>query len=450
MEQNHTIITGGLEQISLFDLVNFLKSTNKTGILTLVKEDLRGYFYFRQGQIVNVMNESLAQGEHLAIKYFRWQNGNFEFSQADVPEVTRIKKDTDSLLFDIARSLDEESKKPADANKQDAAETKEEEDDISKLRDVFSTALKHSRDGNARSRQIDIHDVIKTLRDNNAHDITVRAGRPLLVRKRDDTLVAVGLPISSLDVVRLLDQIMAKENHPFLHERGYFRQRKFETASGDLEFLLVRDLQGYTITMRLIEKEVPTIEDVGLEEAEKLQDFVAEPGILLISGARPDLRSNLFAALVDWLNKKYDTHMLLITERHHWSYEDKKSLVTQLLAEEDADANVIKLRTLLSNAPRFLAYDAPFSSKILDILLDFCQEGGTVLLTVRGGDVEALATQVSQATGEKSAREMLIRTRALIYADNSGSAHIKPMSYDGTTKLTRTIRKQPEQSPSSR
>jgi len=449
MEQNRTIITGSLKQINLFDLVNFLKSTSKTGILTLVKDDHRGYFYFRKGQVVNIMDETLAQGEHLAAKYFRWKMGNFEFSQAEAPDSTRIKKDTDSLLFDIARILDEESRQPADRKEADT-DAHEKEDEMTKLRDVFSVALKHSKDGNIRSRQIDVHDVIRALRDNHAYDVTARAGRPLIIRKEGNKLTTVGEPLGGLDVVRLLDQVMAKDDYNFLHEKGYFRQRKFETASGDLEFLVVRDLQGYTITLRVIEKHVPTLKDVGLKEMGKLQQLVAEPGILLVSGARPDLRSNLFAALVDWLNENCNAPILLMSERHQWSYEDKKALVMQLLAEEDAGANVVKMRALLSNAPRFLAYNAPLSLKVLDTLLDFCQEGGTVLLSVRGGDVEALATQVSQATSEKSSREMLIRTRALIYADDRGSAHIKSMSPDATTKLTRTIRKQPEQSPSSR
>ena len=159
MEQNRTIITGSLKQINLFDLVNFLKSTSKTGILTLVKDDHRGYFYFRKGQVVNIMDETLAQGEHLAAKYFRWKMGNFEFSQAEAPDSTRIKKDTDSLLFDIARILDEESRQPADRKEADT-DTHEKEDEMTKLRDVFSVALKHSKDGNIRSRQIDVHDVM--------------------------------------------------------------------------------------------------------------------------------------------------------------------------------------------------------------------------------------------------------------------------------------------------
>ncbi len=445
MEQNHTMITGSLKQISLFDLVNFLKSAGKTGILTLVNEDRRGYFYFRQGQIIDIMDERLAHGENLATRFFRWQEGNFEFTQAEVPESPRIKKDTDSLLFDIARNLDEESKRPSDENVPDAGETAPV-DEMMKLREAFSSAFKRSRDGNAPSRHIDVHDIIKTLREESAYDITIRAGRPLLVRKQGSELTPAGEPISGLDVVRLLDQVMSRENHAFLHEKGYFRQRKFETASGDLEFLVVRDLQGYTTTFRLIEKQVPTIEDVGLKDREELRELFDEPGILLISGARPGLRGNLFAALVEWLNVNYDSHILLMTERHQWAFEDKKSTVTQLLVDENSRDNDAKLRAVLSNAPRFVAYNAPLSPGILDALLDFCQEGGCVLLAVRGGDVEALATQVSQATNGKSSREVLIRTRALIYANDAGSARIKLMSPDGTTKLTRTIRKQPEPS----
>jgi hypothetical protein len=164
MENNRIIITGSLKQISLFDLVNFLKTTAKTGLLTLVKDEARGYFHFRHGQILNIMDEVSAQGEHLALRYFRWQDGNFEFSEAEVPDVNRIKKDTDSLLFDIARTLDEESKKPAE-EKAKEPEGRTGDDKMVQLRNIFSKAISRSKDGGVQSRQIDIHDIVRVARD---------------------------------------------------------------------------------------------------------------------------------------------------------------------------------------------------------------------------------------------------------------------------------------------
>lgn len=445
MDNARIIITGSLNQVSLFDLVNFLKSTGKTGLLTLVKDDERGYFYFRQGQIVNIMDERYAQGEHLALNYFRWQEGLFEFSLAEVGDASRIKKDTDSLLFDIAASLDEESKKPAE--EQVKEQGKSADDKMTQLRDIFSKAITGSKDGGVQSRQIDIHDVVKAIRSSEAHDITVRSGRPFLARKSGNSIIAVGEPISGIDVVRLLDQIMSRENYDVLHEKGYFRQKTFETASGDLEFLVVRDLQGYTITFRLIEKEIPKIADMGLKE-EQLVTLFDGPGIVLVSGASPALRGNLFAALVQWLNERHAAHLLLVSERLQWAFADSKSLVTQILVSEDPAENVAKVRAVLSNMPRFLAYNATLSPAIFDMLLDACHEGGSVLLSVRGSDVEALARQVSQATSEKSTREVLIRTRALIYAEDERSTHVRLMSSpDGTTKLTHVVRKESAPSP---
>jgi len=440
MDNNRIVITGSLKQVSLFDLVSFLKSTGKTGVLTLVKDDGRGYLYFKQGQIINIVDEMFAQGEHLAMRYFRWQDGNFEFSQVEVNEACHIKKDTDALLLDIARNLDEELRQPP-GSKPPTQPQAPADDTMEQLRDIFAKAIKRSKDGGVQPRQIDIHDIIRIMRDNKACDITVRAGRPPLVRKGAEGLTAIGAPLSGIDVVRLLDQIMSKENYAVLHEKDYFRQKSFETASGDLEFLVVRDIQGYTITFRLIEKDVPKIAEAGLSD-EKLKGLFDGPGLLLISGATPTLRANLFAALVDWLNEKHNSHILLVSERLQWAFTDSQSVVTQIVVSDNPGENVHKLRAVLSNAPRFLAYNASFTSTIFDMLLDFCREGGCVLLSVKGSDVEALARQVSQATADKSTREVLIRTRALIYAESEKSTHIKFMSSSDPTKLTCIIRKE--------
>ena len=71
------LLQGRLDQTDLFEICQFLLMGTKTGVLEVDCEGKRGALYFDHGQIVNALDDALADGQAAAYRVFSWTRGTF-------------------------------------------------------------------------------------------------------------------------------------------------------------------------------------------------------------------------------------------------------------------------------------------------------------------------------------------------------------------------------------
>ncbi len=101
------LLQGRLDQTDLFEICQFLLMGTKTGVLEVDCEGKRGALYFDHGQIVNALDDALADGQAAAYRVFSWTHGTFAFRVQPPPPLRTIHEGTESLILDIARFMDE-------------------------------------------------------------------------------------------------------------------------------------------------------------------------------------------------------------------------------------------------------------------------------------------------------------------------------------------------------
>ena len=101
------LLSGRLDQTDLFEICQFLLLGQKTGVLEITAGGKRGAIYFDHGQIVNAVDDALADGEQAAYRIFSWSGESFVFRLQPPPPLRTIHTGTESLILDIARFMDE-------------------------------------------------------------------------------------------------------------------------------------------------------------------------------------------------------------------------------------------------------------------------------------------------------------------------------------------------------
>jgi len=101
------LLQGRLDQSDLFEICQFLLMGTKTGVLEVESDGKHGALYFDHGQIVNALDDALADGEAAAYRVFSWTGGSFAFHLQPPPPLRTIHQGTESLILDIARFMDE-------------------------------------------------------------------------------------------------------------------------------------------------------------------------------------------------------------------------------------------------------------------------------------------------------------------------------------------------------
>ena len=102
-----SVFTGDLGQFGLVDIAQTMMMGRKTGLLTVRSGNRVGYIYFRDGQVVYVMDDQFLQGLQAALQVFLWREGTFEFDFDKPTPGENITVTTENLLFEVARQLDE-------------------------------------------------------------------------------------------------------------------------------------------------------------------------------------------------------------------------------------------------------------------------------------------------------------------------------------------------------
>jgi uncharacterized protein DUF4388/FHA domain-containing protein len=102
--------SGSIEEIPLFDLLQLLSTSKKSGMLDVQGPQGQGRIYIRQGQITYAsLRESPELHPRKAMyRLLAWQSGTFELKPPDARQFEReIKEQPEALILEAMRQLDE-------------------------------------------------------------------------------------------------------------------------------------------------------------------------------------------------------------------------------------------------------------------------------------------------------------------------------------------------------
>jgi hypothetical protein len=136
---------GDLRLIGLFDLGQLLMLNRATGRLVVERDGRRGYLFFRDGRIVNAIDDDQAEGEKAAYRIFAWKNGSFEFRPEPVRGAELIQESTEAIMLEAARLIDESTEAAGEAVASEAARLLDRQSELEALREVFHRVAREAR-----------------------------------------------------------------------------------------------------------------------------------------------------------------------------------------------------------------------------------------------------------------------------------------------------------------
>ncbi|MGH7741215.1 MAG: DUF4388 domain-containing protein [Candidatus Eiseniibacteriota bacterium] len=143
--------SGELGLVSVFDIGQLLSMNSATGRLALTRDDRRGVLFFENGQIVNAVDEGQVEGIEVAYRLFAYKTGTFEFKPEGATGRRLIQGNTESIMLEAARHIDEEGgAEEGQPLLSDAL--KERQGSMDALRDAFSQLQSEAKGSAARAR----------------------------------------------------------------------------------------------------------------------------------------------------------------------------------------------------------------------------------------------------------------------------------------------------------
>ena len=195
-----------------------------------------------------------------------------------------------------------------------------------------------------------IHELTALARQMKASDIHISQGLPLMFRI-DGVLREAPVQYNA-DTTRALIESMLDEAHrEALDLHRLDADFAIAAPDGTRSRVNVFYQQGkISATLRLLNDEIPTMEQLGLPPV--LKKLADEPrGLILVTGPTGSGKSTTLASMIDYINQNRSDHILTIEDPIEYVYKSKKALIHQREVGSDVTSFAAALRSALREDP---------------------------------------------------------------------------------------------------
>jgi twitching motility protein PilT len=164
----------------------------------------------------------------------------------------------------------------------------------------------------------------------------------------------------------------------------------------------------YSIVMRVIPTEIPTLRSLSLPE--QLKDISElRNGLVLVTGPTGSGKSSTQAALIDLINEKKHYHIVTIEDPIEYLHIHKNSTINQREVGQDTRDFPSALRATLRQAPKVILIGEMRDFETTEIALEAAETGHLVLSTLHTIDASKTVDRIIGLYPKNE--EPVIRTR---------------------------------------
>jgi twitching motility protein PilT len=224
--------------------------------------------------------------------------------------------------------------------------------------------------------------LIKSAVSNEVSDVHIREGERPCFRIKGD-LTPIKVDPYSYDDVKLISSVLIKDKSKL---QKYDELKEYD-GSFEVKGLcrvrvnLLRFQGKVAIILRIINAKVPTVEDLGLPNVVS-RISMARNGLVLVTGATGSGKSSTLAAMINYINKNRQSHILTLEDPIEFVHESIKSKVTQREIGEDTDDFTVALRSALRQDPDIILIGEMRDAETVSIAIKAAETGHLVFGTV--------------------------------------------------------------------
>jgi twitching motility protein PilT len=192
-------------------------------------------------------------------------------------------------------------------------------------------------------------------------------------------------PLTAADTERLARSFLDDARWSHLQEIGDV-DFAYQNAAGRFRASVVKQRLGYEIVFRIISTTIRTMEDLGLpiEHIKPLTRY--QNGLILITGSVGSGKSTTMAALVDFINKDREDHILTLEDPIEYVFESQGCHVNQREVGAHTESFPRALRGALREDPDIIMVGEMRNLETIQLALTAAETGHLVLATLHTGN----------------------------------------------------------------
>lgn len=229
---------------------------------------------------------------------------------------------------------------------------------------------------------IDINEILDEARAIKASDVHFTVGLPPIVRINGDIKKFAKYPdMTEPLIVSIINQITTVK-HKQIIQQGLDADFSYVSTAGQRHRVNVYRQRGYhAVALRLLLNEIPTLKDLGLPPL--LGEFALRPrGMVLVTGPTGSGKSTTLAAMIDYINRQRNCHIITIEDPIEYVHNHKQSMITQREVNVDIESFSKALRSSLREDPDVILVGEMRDFETINAAVTAAETGHLVLSTL--------------------------------------------------------------------
>jgi twitching motility protein PilT len=228
------------------------------------------------------------------------------------------------------------------------------------------------------------------------------------------------------DVAR---RLLGERRHAALREGREMDFAHFVPGSGRFRVNMFLAKNEIRAVLRAIPTKIPRFEELHLPKVlEKLA--MERRGMILVTGITGSGKSTTLAAMIDFMNRARNDHIVTIEDPIEFAHEDKKCVISQREIGHDSESFAIALRAALRQDPDIILVGEMRDAETMAVALHAAETGHLVLSTLHTLDATETVNRIISSFPphqEEQIRDQLaaviqgvVSQRLIVRADGKG------------------------------
>ncbi len=192
-------------------------------------------------------------------------------------------------------------------------------------------------------------------------------------------------PLLPQDTERLARSFLSEAEWARLDTHGDI-DFAYSAPNGRYRASVVKQRLGYDMAFRIINEQIKTLEEIGLPLDHILPLTRYQNGLVLVTGSVGSGKSTTLAALVDFINRDREDHILTLEDPIEYVFESKGCHVNQREVHKHTESFARALRGALREDPDVIMVGEMRDLETIQLALTAAETGHLVLGTLHTGN----------------------------------------------------------------
>lgn len=228
--------------------------------------------------------------------------------------------------------------------------------------------------------------IIKAAVDRGASDLHIKAGDVFRARIHGDLVPLTKQALTPEQTRAIALHLMSNEDDKARVDKLLDYDCSWAAAGiGRFRVNIMKQRGSFSIIMRVIPWEIPSFEKLGLPPVlGKISEI--ERGMILVTGVTGSGKSSTMAAMIDWINRSMNGHILTLENPIEFLHKDKSCSVTQREIGSDTMDFKMGLRAALRQDPDVIMIGELRDAETIDTALKAAETGHLLMSTLHTPD----------------------------------------------------------------